>query len=182
MSRRTVVSACALLIVMAFSLFAVAREVTEVKMVNLNDCDWTVTRIRSEASVMREIPACVGFTGGVDEEFKSEKGPLSIITVTLKAGKTGELELIPELFLVRDGGLYGVYRLCQGVRVVDPKPEAKAAAFHPPSDGGIWPGHAGQLRVTAGQSVVIELVFTRIVRDDAEILAASPAATVAGLK
>ncbi len=34
MSRRTVVSACGLLIVMAFSLFAFAREVTEVKMVN----------------------------------------------------------------------------------------------------------------------------------------------------
>jgi len=182
MSRKTVVIACGLLIVMALSLFAVAREVAEVKMVNLNDCDWTVTRMRSEASVMREMPICFGATGGVDKELKSEKEPLSIITVTLKAGKTGELELVPELFLVRDGGIYGVYSPCRGVRVVDPKPSARAAAFHPPSDGKTWPGHAGQLRVTAGRSVVIELLFPHIFRDDAEILAASPVATLTGLK
>ncbi len=181
MSRSTIASACALLIVTAVSLFAVASEVAEVRMVNLNDCDWTVTRMRSEASVMREIPACVGFTDGVDEEFKSDREQLSIITVTLKSRMTGELELVPELLLVRDGGLYGIYRMCQGVRVVDPKPRAEVAAFHPPSDGWQWPGHAGQLRVTAGQSVVIELLFTHIFRDDAEILAASPIATVAGL-
>ncbi len=182
MSIRRVISACGLVMVMAVGLFAVAREVAEVKMVNLDDCDWTVTKIRSEASVMREMPICFGATGGVDKEFTSEKGPLSIITVTLKAGKPGELELVPELFLVRDGGIYGVYRPCRGLRVVDPKPSARAAAFHPPSDGGIWPGHAGQLRVTAGQSVVIELLFTHIVRDDAEILAASPVATMEGFK
>lgn len=182
MSRKTVVSACGLLMVMAFGLFAVAREVTEVKMVNLNDCDWTVTKIRSEASVMREMPICFGATGGVDKEFKSEKGPLSIITVTLKARKTGQLVLIPELFLARNGGLYGIYRLCQGLRVVDPKPRAEAAAFHPPFGGKQWPGHAGWIPVAAGQSIVIELVFTQIVRNDAEILAASPSATVAGLK
>jgi hypothetical protein len=158
------------------------RDVAKVKMVNLDDCDWTVTKIRSEDSVMREIDACVGATGGVDKEYKSGRGPLSIITIILKAGKTGELELVPELFLVRDGGIYGLYRPCRGVRVVDPKPGAEVAAFHPPSDGRIWPGHAGQLRVTAGQSVVIELLFTQIVRDDAEILAASPVATLAGLK
>lgn len=182
MSRRMVVSACGLLIVTALSLFAVAREVGEVELVSLDECDWTVTNMRSEASVMREKPICFGATGGVDEEFKSEKEPLSIITVTLKAGKTGELELVPELFLARDGGIYGVYRPCRGVRVVDPKPSARAAAFHPPSDGNIWPGHAGQLRVAAGQAVVIELLFPHIFHDDAEILAASPAATVAGLK
>ena len=182
MNRGRLVSVGVFLMVLAFGLIAFARETAEVKMVNLNDCDWTVTRMRSEASVMREMPACVGATGGVDEEYKSEREPLSIITVTLKAGKTGELELVPELFLVRDGGIYGVYRPCQGARVVDPKPGAKVAGFHPPSDGGIWPGHAGQLRVTAGQSVVIELLFTHIFRDDAEILAASPVATVAGLE
>lgn len=182
MSRRTIAIAGGLMIMTALSLLAVASEVTEVKMVNLDDCDWTVTRIRSESSVMREIPACIGFTNGVDEKFKSDKGPLNVITVTLKAGKTGELELVPELFLVRDGGIYGVYHPCRGVRVADPKPSARAAAFHPPSDGGIWPGHAGQLRVTEGQSVVIELLFPHIYRDDAEILAASPVATVAGLK
>ena len=179
---RKVVSACGVLIVMALSLFAVAHDGTGKKMVNLDDFDWTVSRIRSEDSVMREIPACVGATDGVDEEFKSDREPLSVITVTLRAGKTGELELVPELFLVRDGGIYGTYRPCRGVRVVDPKPGAKVAAFHPPSDGKIWPGHGGQLRVTADQSIVIELLFTHIFRDDAEILAASPVATVAALK
>ncbi len=167
---------------MAFGIFAVARDAAKVEMVNLDDCNWTVTGMRSEASVMREKPICFGATGGVDEEFKSEREPLSIITVTLKAGKTGELELVPELFLVRDGGVYGVYSPCRGVRVVDPKPSARAAAFHPPSDGKIWPGHAGQLRVTASQSVVIELLFPHIFRDDAKILAASPAAALAGFK
>jgi hypothetical protein len=182
MSVRRIISACGLMMVMAVGLFAVVREIAEVKMVNLDDCDWTVTRIRSEASVMREIPACVGFTEGVDEEFKSEREPFSIITVTLKAGRTGDLDMVPELFLVRDGGIYGIYRPCRGVRVVDPKPGPKTQAFLPPADGSIWPGHAGQLRVTAGQSVVVELLFPHIFRDDAEILAASPVATVAGLK
>jgi len=182
MCRKTVVIACGLLIVTALSFLAVAREAAVIKMINLNDFDWTITKMRSEASVMREIPACVGFTGGVDEEFKSDGEPLSIITVTLKAGKTGDLDLVPELFLVRDGGIYGTYRPCRGVRVMDPKPGAQVQAFHPPSDGGIWPGHAGQLRVKAGRSVVIELLFPHIFHNDAEILVASPAATLAGLK
>ena len=182
MSKRTIAISGGLMIMTALSLFAVASEVAEVEMVNLDDCDWTVTAMCSRASVMREIPACVGFTEGVDEEFKSEREPLSILTVTLKAGKTGDLDLVPELFLVRDGGIYGTYRPCRGVRVVDPKPGPKTQAFLPPSDGRIWPGHAGQLRVTAGQSVVIELLFPHIFRDDAEILAASPTATLAGLK
>ena len=152
------------------------------EMVNLNDCDWTVTAIRSAKSIMREQPACVGFTEGVDEEFKPERGQLSIITVTLKAGKTGDLDLVPELFIMRDGGIYGVYHPCRGLRVVDPKPGVKVAAFHPPSDGRTWPGHAGWLGVTKGQPVTIELAFTQIVRNDAELLVASPAATLSGLK
>jgi hypothetical protein len=158
------------------------RDVTDVKMVDLDECTWTVTSIRSEASVMREMPVCFGATGGLDEEFKPEAGRLSIVTVTLTAGKTGELELVPELFLVRDGGIYGLYRPCRGVRIVNPKPSARAAAFHPPSYGKIWPGHAGQLRVVEGQPVIIELLFTQIVRDDAELLAASPVAALAALK
>lgn len=182
MNTKILTSVCGFLIVMALTIFAVGHEATDAKMVNLSDFDWTVTRIRPEASVMREQPACVGFTGGVDEEFKPEMGSLSVITVTLKAKKTGDMDLVPELFLVRDGGVYGTYRPCRGLRVVHPKPGAKVAAFHPPSDGKTWPGHAGWLAVTAGQSITIELAFEHIVRDDAEILAASPVATVAGLK
>jgi hypothetical protein len=182
MKARTIAGSCGLLTVVAISLVAVAQEFTEVGIVELNDFDWTVTKIRSEKSIMREQPACVGATGGLDKEFKPERGPLSIITVKLKARKTGDVDLVPELFLVRDGGVYGVNRLCQGLRVVDPKPGAKVAAFHPPSDGNIWPGHAGSLGITAGQSITIELAFTEIVRDNARILAASPIATVAGLK
>ena len=182
MNRRTVVIACGLVTVTALVLLAAADETTKVEAVNLSDCDWTVTRIRSEASIMREQPACVGFTDGADEEFRPERGDLSIITVTLKTRKTGDLDLVPELFLARDGRVYGVYRPCLGLRMVDPKPGAKVAAFHPPSDGRTWPGHAGWLGVTAGQSVTIELAFTKIVRDDAIILAATPVATLAGLK
>jgi hypothetical protein len=182
MNRTTAVIACGLLTVIAFGLLAVARETAKTRAVNLNDFDWAITGIRSEASIMREQPACVGFTEGVDEEFKPNRGTLSVMTVTLGARKAGGLDLVPELFLVRDGGLYGVNRVCRGLRLVDPKPGAKVAAFHPPSDGNIWPGHAGSLDVTAGQSITIELAFSQIVRDNAELFIATPAATLAGLK
>ena len=147
-------------------------------MLNLSDFVWTVGNTRLEASVKGEIPACVGVTKGKDEDFKSERGPFSIIPLTLKAKKSGRLVLVPELFLVRDGGLYGVYRTCQGFRVVEPKPDARVAAFHPPSDARQWPGHAGRIACNAGDTVVIELLFKRIVRDDAEILAAAPVAAL----
>ena len=182
MNRKTLLSACGFMIAVALSILAVGHEAAKVKMVHLSDCDWIVTGVRSVASIMRELPACVGITGGVDEEFKSERGQLSIITVTLKAKKAGDLDLVPELFLVRDGGVYGVYRPYRGLRVVDPKPGAKVASFHPPSDGRTWPGHAGWLGITAGQTITIELAFTQIVRDDAVIVAATPVATLAGLK
>ena len=145
-------------------------------MLKLSDCVWTVGNARLEASVKREIPACVGATKGKDEEFKSYSGPFSVIPLTLKAKKSGTLALVPELFLVRDGGRYGVYRICQGIRVLEPKPDGRVAAFHPPSDATQWPGHAGRIACNAGDAVVIELLFQRIVRDDAEILAAAPVA------
>ncbi len=170
-----------LLMAMLFVLLVFPADNSDGKMVNLNDCDLTVTGIRSETSVMREIPGCSELTGGIDKEFKSEENPFSIITVTLKLRKTGEMVLVPELFLVRDGGLYGSYSLCQGVRIADPRPMEEVAAFHPPSDGKVWPGHAGLLHVTTGQSVVIELLFTHIVNDDAQILAASPVVTISGM-
>jgi hypothetical protein len=182
MKARTLAGSCGFLTVVAISLVVIAHESTEVGIVELNDFDWTVTKIRSEESIMREQPVCVGATGGVDEEFKPERDPLSIITITLKAKKTGRIELVPELFLVREGNPYGVNRVCRGLRLVDPKPGTKVAAFHPPADGNIWPGHAGLLDATEGQSITIELAFTKIVRDDAIILAATPVSTLAGLK
>jgi hypothetical protein len=148
------------------------------EMLNLGDFVWAVGDSRSEASVKREAPACVGFTKGKDEELKSEQDPFSIIRVNLEAKRAGKLVLVPELFLIRDSGLYGVYRVCQGVRVVEPKPDRRVAAFHPPSDARQWPGHAGWIACNAGDTVVIELLFKQIVCADAEILAASPAATL----
>jgi hypothetical protein len=141
---------------------------------SLDDFRWTVGATRSAASVMREIPACVGFTEGKDEEFRLEQGTLSVVTLTLEAEKAGHLMLLPEMFLVRDGGLYGVFYVCHGVRVVEPKPGAKVAAFLPPSEARQWPGHAGDVVCEQGDSVVIELLFREIVREDAELLAASP--------
>ena len=70
----------------------------------------------------------------------------------------------------------------RGLRLVDPKPGAKVAAFHPPADGNVWPGHAGLLDVTEGQSITIELAFTQIASDDAEVLAAIPITKLAGFK
>ena len=65
------------------------------------------------------------------------------------------------------------HHLCQGVRVVDPKP-ACGEAFFPPSRGNGLQIY--RQRVTAGQSIVIELVFTGERNDEkkVQILAASP--------
>jgi hypothetical protein len=179
MKSNTIDAACTycILLAMAWGLSAAPLSAAE-EILNLGDFVWAVGNTRSEATVKREIPACVGFTEGKDEEFKSEQYSFSIVSLTLKAKKAGRLALVPELFLVRDGGLHGVYRVCQGIRVVAPKPNPRVAAFHPPSDASQWPGHAGRIACKAGDPVVVELLFEQIVREDAEILAASPAATL----
>jgi len=148
--------------------------------VDLNDFDWTIGEVRSAVSVERQVPGCTSLTKGAVKEFRPEEGTLSIVKVTLKAKKAGRLALIPELILARDGGVYGVYRLCHGVRVLDPKPHSGSEAFLPPCDGRQWPGHDGWLAVASGQSVVVELVFTHVEGKVAEILAASPAAALRG--
>ncbi len=181
MSRKTVLIACGLLIVTALSLFAVAHDGAEKKTVSLDDFDWTVSKIRSEVSVKRHPATCAFLWGPDKEDFKPDKGTLSIATITLRARKTGRLELTPEFFLMSDRDNY---RLCQGVRAVDPKP-ACGEAFFPPSAGrGL---EIYYLDVTAGQSIVIELVFNRgpftgQLREGEQILAASRVVTVAGLK
>jgi len=176
MNRKTVVIACGFLIVMALSLFAVAREVTWKKMVNLDDFDWTVSKIRSEASVKRHPATCAFLWGPDKEDFKPDRGTFSIVTITLKARKTGRLELTPEFFLMSAGDNY---RLCQGVRVVAPKPGCGEAFFPPSAGRGLEIYH---LSVTEGQPIVIELVFAGQLRGGEQIFAVSPAVAVARLK
>jgi len=141
------------------------------------DFDLTVGDFRSEVSVKREIPDCVGFTKGEDVEFTSKGKPFSIITFTLNAKKSGTFDLIPELFLMRDGLQY---RVCRGIRVVRPKPSPRAAAFHPPCDASVWPGHSGdRTSCKKGDSIVFELLFDHIWHwKQAELLVASRAATL----
>jgi hypothetical protein len=122
--------------------------------------------------VKREIPACVGFTNGKDLDFTSKQKPFAVIAVTLEAKKPGTFDLIPELFLIRDGLQY---RKCQGVRVLDPEPNPQTAAFHPPNDASVWPGHVGdRISCEDGDRVVIELLFDHVWKwNRAELLVAS---------
>lgn len=141
-----------------------------------SDFDWTVGELRSEVSVKREIPDCVGFTQGKDVEFTSEGKPFCVIALELKAKKPGGFDLIPEFFLVRDGLQY---RVCRGVRNVEPEPDPRAAAFHPPRDASVWPGHCGdRISCKKGDSIVLELLFDHVWRrEQAELLAVSRTAT-----
>ena len=54
----------------------------EMKLDFGGDFDWTVGESRSEVSVKREIPACVGFTEGKDVDFTSKEKPFTVIAVT----------------------------------------------------------------------------------------------------
>jgi hypothetical protein len=144
----------------------------EVKLDLGSDFGWAVGEVRSEVSVKREMPACVGFTKGKDVDFTSKEKPFTVIAVTLEAKKPGTIDLIPELFLMRDGLQY---RVCHGVRVLDPEPDPRTAAFHPPNGASVWPGHSGdRISCKEGDCIVIELLFDHVwKRDRAELLVAS---------
>lgn len=176
MSRKTVLIASGLLIVTALSIFAVAHDGAERKMVNLDDFDWTVSKIRSEASVKRHPATCAFLWGPEKDEFKPDKGTLSVVTLTLTPGKTGRLRLTPEFFMMSAGDNY---RLCHGVRVVDPKPNCGEAFFPPSAGRGL---EIYYLTATEGRPIVIELVFTGQLEEGETIFATSPIVTLAGLK
>ena len=141
------------------------------------DFDWSVGKLRFELSVKREIPHCAGFTKGKDVEFTSKGKPFCIIALTLNARKPGTFDLIPELFLMRDGL---DYRVCHGIRLIGPKPSPRAAAFHPPCDASVWPGHVGdRLSCKKGDTIVFELLFDHVWhREQAELLVTSHVATL----
>jgi len=149
----------------------------EAKLDLSGDFNWTIGALRSEVSVKREIPDCVGFTEGKDVAFKSEGRPFCVIALTLTAKKPGTFDLIPELFLMRDGLQY---RACHGIRIVEPKPDPRAAAFHPPDNASVWPGHSGdRISCKKEDSIVFELLFDHVWRrEQAELLVASRAATL----
>jgi len=134
------------------------------------DFEWTVGKIRSEASVKRHPAACAFLWGDTKEDFRPEKGDLTVIAVTLKPKKTGRLALTPEFFLLP--GSNNGHHLCHGVRVVDPKPPCGEAFFPPSRGNGLQIYHQ---QVTAGQTIVIELVFAGKPKDEksVQILAAS---------
>jgi hypothetical protein len=157
---------------MVFGLLWSPNVIAEEAKLDLGgDFDWSVGELRSEVSVKREIPDCVGFTEGKDLDFTSEGEPFCIIALTLNAKKAGTFDLIPELFLMRDGLQY---RVCQGIRIVEPKPDTRAAAFHPPRDASVWPGHSGdRISCKKRDSIVFELLFDHVWhRDQAELLVA----------
>ena len=147
----------------------------EVKLNFGGDFDWVVGEWRSEITVKREIPACIGFTEGKDVDFTSKEKPFTVIAVTLETKKSGTIDLMPELFLMRDGLQY---RVCHGVRVLDPEPDPRTAAFHPPNGASVWPGHAGdRISCEDGDRIVIELLFDHVwKRNRAELLVASRSA------
>jgi len=125
------------------------------------DFDWALGQIRSEATVRREMPVCVGLSRGKDAELNSEGEPFTVVPLTLTAKNTGMLDaIVPEFFLARSDM---VYRICLGFRFLEPKPSTLMADFHPPFNGNVWPGHAGdRLQVEKGESIVIELLFEHL--------------------
>ena len=176
MNRKTLASICSFVIVIGLSLFAAAHDDTRNKPVNLSDFDWTVTKVRSESSVKRHPATCAFLWGPEKEDFRHDRGTLSVVTLTLKPRKTGRLRLTPEFFLMSAGDNY---RLCQGVRAVDPTPPCGEAFFPPSAGRGL---EIYYLSVTEGRPIVIELVFTGQLEEGERIFATSPIVTLAELK
>ena len=144
----------------------------EVKLDLRGDFAWTIGKLRPEASVKMEIPDCVGFTEGKDVDLTSKQKPFSIVAVTLSAKKPGTFDLIPDFFLMRDDLQY---RVCRGIRILNPQPDPRAAAFHPPRNASVWPGHSGdRISCKKGDSIVFELLFDHVWRyQQAELIVAS---------
>jgi hypothetical protein len=160
-STNTVCIYCLLAAITLCFLPASTSLVKETQLDLEGDFDWALGQLRSEVTVKREMPDCVGFSQGTDVEFNSEGEPFTIIPLTLTAKKTGMLDsIIPELFLVRNDT---VYRICLGVRFLEPKPSKLMEGFHPPFNGNVWPGHAGdRLQIQKGEKIVIELLFEHL--------------------
>ena len=171
MNSKVVVKSNSLLVAMVFGLLAIAPSYADDKAASLTDFDWTINKTRPESSVKRQTLSSSLLTGFDVEDFKSKDGKLTILTVTLKAKKTGKIALTPELFLAFDGSFYN---LCQGVRVVEPKPKFGPGAFMPPSGGS----STDTISVTIGQSIVMELLFTGKLTSGNQILTASPSARI----
>lgn len=161
MRTTKITCACCLAVALALCFLCSPNLLAErVKLDLRGDFTWTIGELRSEVSVKREIPDCVGFTKGKDVDLTSEEEPFSIITVTLSAKRSGTFSLIPEFFLMRDGLQY---RVCHGILILEPKPNARSAAFHPPRNASVWPGHAGdRISCKTGDSIVFELLFDHV--------------------
>jgi hypothetical protein len=174
MSSIKTVYKCCLLV--AITLCASESLAKETQLDLKGSFNWVLGQFRSEVTVKRELSACVGFSQGKDVEFKSEGEPFTIVPLTLTAKKSGMLDsIVPEFFLVRNDT---VYRICLGVRFVEPKPDARMAGYHPPLNGNVWPGHAGdRLQVKKGDRIVIELLFEHLyLNKSAELLVVTAAA------
>ena len=163
-STKTVCIYCLLVASMVCVLSASTSLLRETQLDLKADFDWVLEQSRSEVTVKREMPGCVGFSQGKDVDFKSEGEPFTIIPLTLTAKKTGMLDsIVPEFFLIRNDM---VHRMCLGVRFVEPKPSMLMAGFHPPFNSNVWPGHAGdRLQVQKGEKIVIELLFEHLYLD-----------------
>ena len=139
----------------------------------LDDFELRLTHRRSQKSVERELPWCIGATGGTNVTFTSEGRPFQIVGVALAAEKSGMVTLIPELFVLRDSMWFGV---CHGIRIVKPEPDPRAEAFSPPMNASLEPGHAGdRIPCEKGDTIEIELLFDGLSdQQDADVLVALP--------
>jgi hypothetical protein len=139
----------------------------------LADFELRMTQMRTQQSVERELPWCIGATGGTNVTFTSEGRPFQIVGVALVAEKSGMVTLIPELFVLRDSMWFGV---CHGIRIVKPEPDPRAEAFSPPMNASLEPGHAGdRIPCKKGDTIEIELLFDGLSdQQDADVLVALP--------
>ncbi len=166
-------AATALLLVALLSFAATAGLCAEDAILTLGDFRLQLKYMRSQQSVEREQPVCIGATGGTNVTFTSEGEPFQIVGVTLVAKREGEMTLIPELFVLRD---YMWHRECHGIRIVKPLPDPRAEAFFPPNNASVEVGHAGdRIASKKGDTIEIELLFDALSdQRDADLLIAIP--------
>ena len=136
--------------------------------ISLKDFDYVVSGVRAESTITRQTVSSSLLTGFDYEEFKPEDG-ISVITVRLKARKSGEINLACEMFIMHKPPFY---ELCQGIKVVEPKPQFCEKGFTPPRGGG----SVTTLQVTEGQSLVLELAFQGKLNKGQRLLVATPQA------
>jgi hypothetical protein len=160
----------AITVIISVLVTASAYSGSDKNILSLKDFDWEVSQVQKESSITMKTVSSSLFTGFDYEDFKPKNG-VTVVTLRLKAKQTGEIRLVPELFIIQRTLFY---EPCKGFRIIEPKPRLGGKGFTPAQGSNNVSSHD----ITEGQTIVIDLAFDGNLSKGQQLLAASPMAII----